>query len=95
MRLTLNRTNSLNAPSMKPIHFDLELTDTFGGEANYSWVIREKLVTHQRYSDAWIVRQAKAVVGMTGVRSRTTNYGDSLRIDFVGACQVLFVTFKG
>ena len=80
---------------MSDITFQVELTDTFGGEANYSWLIKETLHTNQRYSDQWIVRQAKALVGMSTVRGRTTNYGDSIRIDFPAQCQVMFITFAG
>jgi hypothetical protein len=73
----------------------LELTDTFSGEANYSWVKRETLDLPADTSDLSIVRKAKEWAGLTGYKCRKENYG----LDFIclhpqGICQVLFITFQ-
>ncbi len=52
----------------RDIKCEVEMTDTFGGEANYSWVIRHEFMMPHDASDAQIVRRAKALVGMTGVQ---------------------------
>jgi hypothetical protein len=76
--------------------YQVEHTDTFGGESNYSWVrryeIRARGKTHkgERLS---LVRQAKALCGLSGVRADTTDYGDTIEIRPKGVCQVIFVTW--
>jgi hypothetical protein len=69
-------------------------TDTFGGEPNYGWVKSFDFVAHNDTSQRSIVRTAKAAVGMTGVRSTTYDYGDSLTIKPLGYNQVIFVDFE-
>lgn len=44
----------------------IEYTDTFGGDANYSWVRRAELDFPEGASDRSIIRKLKAEVGMTG-----------------------------
>ena len=69
-------------------------TDTFGGEANYSWANRYEFAINSEASQRNIVRRAKALVGMTGVKSDTYDYGDSLTIKPRGYNQVIFVDFE-
>jgi hypothetical protein len=77
--------------------YQVEHTDTFGGEANYCWCrrydIEAKGKSHkgERLS---LVRQAKALCGLSGVRSETTDYGDMIEIRPRGFCQVIFITWK-
>jgi hypothetical protein len=52
--------------------WDVELTDTFGGEANYSWVRRDQLVLPQDASRRQIVTAAKAALGLTGATADRT-----------------------
>ena len=68
-----------------------EYTDTFGGEANYCWVKRGKLRAKN-----WLgaVRMAKRAAGLSGVRGRTTRYGDMVEFRPYGACTVLFVNWN-
>ena len=77
--------------------FQVEHTDTFGGEANYCWVNRYTLEPPANLEgaklDRWLVRQAKAVTGLTGVRAVVSNYGDMLEIRPRGICQVVFVNW--
>lgn len=71
--------------------FEFECTDTFGGEANYSWVKRETR-TMKNTSQYARVRLAKKIFGLNGLRSKTSNYGDMIRIDFDShLCVVIFI----
>jgi hypothetical protein len=69
-------------------------TDTFGGEANYSWANRYEFAVNPEASQRNIVRKAKFAAGMTGVKSDTYDYGDSLTIRPRGYNQVIFVDFE-
>lgn len=73
-----------------------ELTDLFGGEANYSWVRRHEFAPDKELSDRALVMKAKAWAGLTGIRCRTESYGDMIRIDASpgGLLHVLFITFE-
>jgi hypothetical protein len=73
---------------------DIELTDTFGGEANYSWVRRYTLDTPENISQRALVRRIKSIAGLTGVRCNTDDHGGMIAIRPVGACVVLFATFS-
>ena len=72
----------------------LELTDTFGGEANYSYAHRESLETEPNASNLSIVRKAKRWAGFTGLPCKVESYGDLIAIRPSSICQVLFVTFE-
>lgn len=72
--------------------FQFEATDTFGGEANYSWVQRHEEQLPENISDRALVRRAKAWAGITGLRCRVDNFGDTIAIYPSGMCQVVFVT---
>lgn len=69
-------------------------TDTFGGEANYGWVNRHEFMINKGASQRNITRKAKALAGMTGVKSDTYDYDMSLTIKPRGYNQVIFVDFE-
>lgn len=69
-----------------------EYTDTFGGEANYSWVRRHEATFPADISDRALVRRAKAWAGLTGVPCRTENLGDLIALYPQGSCTVLFIS---
>lgn len=71
----------------------IEHTDTFGGEANYSWVTRLAVKVPDTATDRMLVRRAKAALDMTGVRCRRDDYGDTIVLRPYGCCQVIFLTF--
>lgn len=89
--------------------YQAEYTDTFGGEANYCWVRRHNITVPEltafgydggtNYSKAnkrlqtYVMRKAKAAVGITGMRGRTTPFGDGWEFRPYRSCTVLFVTF--
>jgi len=74
--------------------WQIEVTDTFGGEANYSWVRRYTLDHRPGESTYSIMRRAKAIAGYSGVRGRTTQYGDGAQFRPYRQCVVLFVTWN-
>lgn len=76
--------------------FDVEVTDTFGGEANYCWVHRHEIDVADGELFAKrraIVKAAKAAEGWTGYRCETNDMGDTIEIRPRGLLQVMFVTF--
>lgn len=70
--------------------FKIEITDTFGGEANYSWVRRGILALPDRPTHAQVVRAAKKFAGWTGKRCRVDHYGGEVSIRLSGAAMVAF-----
>lgn len=76
--------------------FRVEYTDTFGGEANYSWCRRATIEVPQEQANrnAAVTRKAKAALGLTGVPFRKAwDSGDEWRLNEVGACRCMFITF--
>lgn len=88
--------------------YELEITDTFGGEANYCWVKRADItmpeLTHYGYDGATnftkcykvyrreLVKKAKAIAGWTGLRCEVTDFGDTIEIRPRGAAMVAFIS---
>lgn len=71
-----------------------EMTDTFGGESNYSWVQRGKIkMEDKQFSNLAAVRKVKKELGYNGVRCKTTDYGDMIELRPIGQCVVIFITF--
>ena len=72
-----------------------ELTDTFAGEANYSWVRRGEAESKEGedFSDLAAVRRVKKALGLNGVRCRVDNFGDTIALYPRGSCTVCFITF--
>ncbi len=89
--------------------YDVELTDTFAGEANYCWVKRDTVtmpeLTHYGYDGGTnyakankvyqreLSKRAKAAMGLTGVRGRMFHYGDMSEFRPYGLLQVMFITW--
>jgi hypothetical protein len=74
--------------------FQFEYTDTFGGEANYSWVKREYVDLPPTATDRELVRAAKKWAGLTGMRCETDNFGETIAIRPRNMATVLFVTWE-
>ena len=72
-----------------------ELTDTFAGEANYSWVRRGEAESKEGedFSDLAAVRRVKKALDLSGVRCCVDNYGDTIALYPRGSCTVCFITF--
>ena len=84
--------------------YKVEVTDTFGGEANYSWVRRYTVETpsceygtseRSQYSRT-LVRRAKAAAGWTGLRCTVDNNGDHITVWLAGRnapCWIMFIDY--
>lgn len=77
------------------INFSVEYTDTYSGVANYSWVNREKITfpKDSNPTDRQIMRKAKKVMGLSGVRGKSFHYGDFSEFRPYRSCTILFVSF--
>lgn len=71
-----------------------ELTDTYGGEANYSWGRQGEYSGKNPDSELSIVRDAKRFAGLTGIPCRRENLGDMIALYPFGMCIVLFITWE-
>lgn len=71
--------------------YEIEVTDTFGGEANYCWVRRAEIEVDDDISDLMLVRRAKAAVGYTGVKCRREEWGDRVVLRPIGLLQIMFI----
>lgn len=72
--------------------FNVEYTDTYGGESNYSWVKRALIEAPDDANQALIMRRAKKALGLSGLKGEVVNYGETIRFKPYGYCTVLFVT---
>jgi hypothetical protein len=75
--------------SIKPLKsiFFVEVTDTFGGEANYCWVKRFKV---NAISVRGAITKVSRELGLFA--KKQADYGDLVRYDFKNACICAFVT---
>ena len=78
---------------MNRLIVNIEVTDTFGGEANYSWVRRFAIANREGESESATIRRAKAAAGLFG-RHQKISYGDMIRLDFPDACICAFITWE-
>lgn len=75
----------------KQVTFMAELTDTFAGEANYSYVIRKTFKAPLSASDAMLVRRAKKALGYTNYPCRKESLGDVIALYPANKCIVIFI----
>ena len=76
------------------VTWDIEVTDTFSGQANYSRVDRYVVRTPGDISDLALVRRIKSVTGYSGIRGRATVMGDFVEIRFPSRCVVIFANVR-
>jgi hypothetical protein len=76
---------------MRESFYLVEMTDTFGGEANYSWCHRLNV---RAISIRGAVRKARKYWGESGRIRKIYDCGDSARYDVTGACVCIFVHFE-
>lgn len=71
-----------------------EVTDTYGGKANYAWVKRGSIPCGSvEFSDLAAVRRVKKAIGWAGVHCKVENWGDTIVLYPVGMAQVCFIDF--
>ena len=68
--------------------YRIEVTDTFGGESNYSWVRRYEFTAK---SDLAAVRKAKGLAGWGGIHCEREDYSDQIVLRPRGICQIMFI----
>lgn len=89
--------------------FEYEYTDTFAGDANYSWVKRGKVsvpdLTHYGYDGSHgyakanarqtrhVMRKVKVALGLSGIRGKRETWGDTEVFRPYGAATILFVRY--
>lgn len=71
----------------------IEYTDTFGGEANYSWVKFRAIDVDTNITGKQIKRLAKEAMGLVGVRGVWNTLGEQFEFRPYNSCTVLFVSF--
>lgn len=79
--------------------YKVEVTDTFGGEANYCWVHRHELPYFEAQADGFVkrsqlVRAAKKAEGWTGMRCDVQDMGDQIVVKPRGLLQVMFIDWQ-
>lgn len=74
------------------VHF--EMTDTFGGESNYSWVKRHSEDMPDGVSNLALVRRLKKWASWQGERCEVTHLGEMISIRPHSACLIAFITFN-
>ena len=75
--------------------YEIEYTDTFGGEANYCWVRRYIIELPDNASKRQIYRAAKKAAGLSGVRGVWDTYGEGYVFRPYGSCTILFASYYG
>ena len=76
------------------VTWDIEVTDTFSGQANYSWVYRYAISIPGGISYLALVRRIKAAAGYSGIRGHTYVSGDFVEIRFPERCVVIFANVR-
>lgn len=74
--------------------YEVEVTDTFGGEANYCWVKRYQIPEGTKRKQ--LVRKAKALANWQGLRCSTWDCGDYIEVRPIGKrapCWIMFITW--
>jgi hypothetical protein len=77
--------------------YSFEYTDTFGGEANYSWVKRGSVFIpiikgeHYKKEETRIIKAVKQALGLTGIRCAKYWQGETLCLKPSGSCTIVFI----
>lgn len=83
---TMKSTKTENSPCL----FRVEYTDTFGGQANYSWIKRAEFSSDE-YNLAGIKKMGKILMGISGAPGRWETIGETLQFKPYNSATVLFI----
>ena len=72
--------------------YSVEMTDTFGGEANYCWVRRALIDAPADATSQMLIRRAKKALGISAPHRPPEDYGDMIRIDLRHHCICIFIS---
>ncbi len=78
-------------PIMDSVIWTAEITDTFGGEANYSWVNRAEFTLPAGATRRQIVSAGKRALGYSGIKCDTFDLGAMYELRPRGECTVIFI----
>lgn len=70
--------------------YKVEMTDTFGGEANYSWVKRAEFECDDEKK---LVHEAKATLEIVGLKCYKEVTGEMITLRPSGLNQIIFITW--
>jgi len=74
------------------VKFYAEYTDTFGGEANYSWVKRSNFEIRDNASMRSVLQRARKELGLTGAKGKIIgDFGDEYHWKPRNCCTILMV----
>lgn len=73
------------------MQFSVEFTDTFAGQANYSWLRSDTITLPDDASDRQVVMAAKNAVGLTGYRCKRETLGETIILHPVGSLTICFI----
>ena len=72
--------------------FEIEVTDTFGGQANYAWVRRATVDLPARVTNRALIKAVRQLAGWpVTVRATVSTMGDGWEVRPRGLNQVAFV----
>lgn len=71
----------------------VEMTDTFGGEPNYSWLQRHTLEVPDDLHPRAIVRRAKRALSMQHVRCTRWDDGTTITLRPHAWSRIIFITY--
>ena len=72
--------------------FSVEMTDTFSGEANYSWLRSACIDAPCDASSRLLIRRAKKALGIRTPHRVTLDSGDLIRIDLRNHSICIFIS---
>ena len=72
-------------------NFNVQYTDTFGGQPNFSWVKRGTISLADDSTDRQIVLACKEAVGLSGVKCDREEDGETTILRPRGECTVMFI----
>ena len=78
-----------------PHRWSFEITDTFGGEANYSWVRREDKVFYAKtFTTKDVAKALRKWGGFANQKTTVTDHGDTIEVRPRGCNVVMFAYMK-
>jgi hypothetical protein len=72
--------------------YTIEYTDTYGDEANYSWVKRESFEVEGSVSEHMVIRKLKRMIGLSGVNCKKVMTGSMIVLKPIGTNTIAFIT---
>lgn len=70
---------------------NIVMTDTFSGEANYSWKREHDIKMGDNSSDLSIIRKAKKLLNVSGIKCKKYVYDNMIELRPMGYNIVIFI----